>query len=106
VVDRLVDAPVLVHLLLLAALTTRATVLIVVDKAGGPVRNLLGRLGPWGRYLAGCAWCVGAWCSAAVVTAWVHVTGPTLLVGAACAAALAAGVWGAWLKSALPPPAE
>lgn len=105
-IDRLVDAPVLVHLVLVAALVARLDILLVVDKAGAPVRSLLQRFGSWGKYLSGCPWCVGVWCAAAVVTAWVHATGPTLLTGAAAAASLAAGVWGAWLKNALPPEPE
>lgn len=105
-IDRLVDGPIVLHLVLLAALVARLDILIVIDKAGRPARWLLAKLGPWGSYLAGCPWCVGVWSSAAVATAWVHAPGPTLLVGAACAAALAGGVWGAWLKDALPPEAE
>jgi hypothetical protein len=105
-IDELAAAPIVVQLVLLAALTARADVLIVVDKAGQPVRSVLERLGSWGRYLATCPWCVGVWCSAGTVAAWVHAPGPTLLVGAAALASLAAGFMGAWLKSALPPPAE
>lgn len=105
-IDRLEHAPIVVHLVLVAALAARLTILLVVDKAGEPARKILQRLGPWGRYLSTCPWCVGVWMSGFVAAAWVHVTGPMLLAGAAAAASLIAGVWGAWLKSALPPPAE
>lgn len=105
-IDRLEAAPVVLHLVLVAALVARLTILIVVDKAGTPVRSLLKRAGAWGKYLAGCPWCVGVWIGAAVTAAWVHWPGPVLLAGAAAAAALVAGVWGAWLKSSLPPPVE
>ena len=105
-IDRLEAASIVLHVALVAALVTRATILLVVDKAGEPARKVLQRFGAWGKYLSGCPWCVGVWMAAGAVTAWVHWPGPTLLAGAASAAALPAGVWGAWLKEALPPPAE
>jgi hypothetical protein len=106
VIDRLVDAPIVVHCLLVMALVTRLTILVVVDKIGEPLRATLTRTGAWGAYLAGCPWCVGVWMAVAVDLAWVHATAATLLAGLAAAASLLAGVWGAWLKEALPPPAE
>lgn len=105
-IDRLVATPVLLHLVLVAALVARLDILLVVDKAGEPVRKVLQRLGPWGRYLSTCPWCVGVWLAAGATTAWIHFTAATLLAGVAAAAALVGGVWGAWLKEALPPPAE
>lgn len=105
-IDRLVDAPIVLHLLLVAALVARLDILFVVDKAGRPFRWLLGHLGSWGRYLSTCPWCVGVWLAGIVTTAWVHAPGPTLIVGAGAMYSLAAGVWGAWLKDALPPEPE
>lgn len=105
-IDRLVATPVALQLVLVTALVARLDILIVVDKAGGPVRSLLRRLGPWGDYLATCPWCIGIWCSIATVAAWVNLTGATLLAGVASTAALAAGYLGALLKDNQPPTPE
>lgn len=85
--------PVWLLVLLVAAVTWRATRLVVADDFP-PVRWARRRLvagGPeWLGDLVSCAWCASVWLAAGVVAAtdaWVSVPRPWLVFGGAAAAA-------------------